>query len=324
MNKRNVFFIVIMIALIISACEDLPVSELILDPPPHLDRWGIYSLNLNTQEVKLIYSTPDEITKVIFSPAAEKFVFAQKVGGDELKDDEIFTLGHDGQDLQRLTNNNFLDTYPAWSPDGTQIAYLAMIDSILSVYLMDADGGQPVLLYNSGFHDADIDWVGKQIAFTRNSQIWLMNSDGTDARQVTDPSRAGEWGNANLPFGDYDPRISSDGSRIVFERMVDDSSPHGNYEIFIVDIDGTNLIQITDTGYTQGLANWSRSGDELVFVITSIDDVGQYDIYMMNSDGTENRNITPESFPPEFLVHWTTFSADDALIYFIGEWWVEE
>ncbi|MCJ7832385.1 MAG: hypothetical protein MUP92_02940 [Actinobacteria bacterium] len=39
-----------------------------------------------------------------------------------------------------------------------------------------------------------------------------MDSDGSDARPITDPPRVGEWGNAVLPFGDYDPRISPDGT----------------------------------------------------------------------------------------------------------------
>ena len=189
---------------------------------------------------------------------------------------------------------------------------------------MADDGSQSIQFYDSGDHDADIDWVNDRLAFTRNSQIWLINSDGSGARQLTDPPRTGEWGNANLPFGDYDPRISPDGSKIVFERMVDDRSPHGNYDLYTINIDGTNLTNITNTGFTQGMANWSPSGTQIAYVVSAIDDAGQYDMYIINPDGTENRNITPNSFPQEFLIHWVTFSGNDTGLYFIGEWWSEE
>ena len=305
------------------ACEKDNPTEQPDRSVPHGERWGIYSLDLNTEDVQLIYSSPDEITNLRLNPAANRFVFSRKVGGNSMEDSEIFTMGISGNNLQRLTNNQFLDTYPAWSPDGSRIAYLAWAGETLDIFMMAADGSQSSLFYDSGYHDADINWVDTLIVFTRNSQIWLINSDGSHVRQLTDPPRAGEWGNANLPFGDYDPRISPDGSKVVFERLVDDSSPHGNYDLFTKNINGTNLKRITDTGYSQGLASWAPSGTKLVFIVAAIDDVGQYDIYSINPDGTENRNITPDFFPPEFLIHWVSFSENDNLLYFIGEWWSE-
>jgi hypothetical protein len=186
---------------------------------------------------------------------------------------------------------------------------------------MDADGMNQRLLYDSGYHDADIHWVGDKIAFTRNSQIWIMEEDGTGATRLTDPPRAGEWGESVLPFGDYDPRISPDGERIVFERMVDDSSPHGNYDLFIIDSDGSNERRLTESGWTQGLAVWSPSGDSIAYSVAAVDEEGRYDIYMMNGDGSQVRDLTSQHFPPGFLAHESVFSVDGSKIYFIGEWW---
>jgi hypothetical protein len=75
---------------------------------------------------------------------------------------------------------------------------------------VDGSGTQP--LYDSSSHEADIDWLGDQIAFTKDSSIWIIQAYGTNIRQVTHPPRAGEWGNTILPFGDYDPQISPDGT----------------------------------------------------------------------------------------------------------------
>jgi Tol biopolymer transport system component len=135
------------------------------------------------------------------------------------------------------------------------------------------------------------------------------------------PPDAGVWGNANLPFGDYDPRLSPDGSKIAFERLEDDVSQHGNYNIYIVDADGSDETRLTDSGYSQGIVSWSHPGDKMAFVVAAIGEEGKYDIYMMNSDGSNITNITPAYFPPDFLCHTPVFSADDSRIYFIGEWW---
>jgi hypothetical protein len=44
-------------------------------------------------------------------------------------------------------------------------------------------------------------------------------------------------------------------------------------------------------------------------------------MYMMNADGSNSRDITPDYFPASFLTHLAVFSRDDTKIYFIGEWW---
>ncbi len=288
---------------------------------PQEERWGIYALDLETQAVELLYTSASAISTVRLDDDGDTFVFSQMIDGDNNEATEICTVRIDGQGFTRLTGNTFWDLYPVWSPDGSQIAFLSFRQTDLDIHVMDADGSNERLLYNSGFHDADIDWQGDKIVFTSNSRIWIMNSDGTQPLQVTEPPRAGEWGNANLPFGDYDPRLSPDGSRIVFERLEGDDSPHGNYNLFIINSDGSGETRMTDSGYAQGLASWSHSGDELIYIVSAIGESGQFDIYIINADGSGNRNITPDYFPPLFLVHEAIFSVDDSSIFFIGEWW---
>ena len=288
---------------------------------PYQERCGIYELDSSTQNVNLVYTTSHMITALRLNSAGDTFAFSQRIDGDADSDEEICTLGVDGTGFRRLTHNDYMDVYPVWSPDGSRIAYLSWPSETLDIYVMDSDGGDQELLYDSGFHDADIHWRGDKIAFTRNSQIWVMDDDGTGAIQLTAPPRAGEWGDAVLPFGDYDPRISPDGSRVVFERMVDDVSPHGNYDLFCVNIDGSGEAALTETGWTQGMAVWSSSGEELVYLLSAIGTEGRYDIFTVNSDGTDVRDLTSDLFPLGFLAHCPIFSPDDSTIYFVGEWW---
>jgi Tol biopolymer transport system component len=287
---------------------------------PHQYRFGIYWLCPASGDIGLFYSSSGRMSNLDLNRAGTRFVFAHRIGGDELADEEICLVDTDARWLHRLTDNDFLDTYPVFAPDGHRIVYLSWPDSTLDIWLMDS-GGVPGLLYDSGSHDGDPSWFGSRIAFTTGSRVWLMNDDGTNPVQVTDPPRAGEWGNAVLPFGDYDPRFSPDGSCIVFERLVDDQTIHGNYDLFAINPDGTNETRLTTTGWTQGMANWSPDGTELVFLVSAVGTEGRYDIWLMDADGSNRRDITPEYVPDDFLCHCPLFDASGDTVWFIGEWW---
>lgn len=288
-------------------------------PPGH--SWGIYRLALQTEALDLLYSSPTRVSYLRLDPAGNRLVFSGTVDGDANEQEEIFSMDANGRDLRRLTDNAHWDLYPVWAPDATKIAFLSWRTDSLGIFTMGPNGDNPQELLDSPSHEADIDWANGVIVFTRESRVWAMRPDGSDAKPLTDPPRAGEWGAANLPFGDYDPRVSPDGSKVVFERLLADASPHGNYDLFVVDLATHEESRLTATGFSQGLPSWSHSGTQLVYVVSAIDGVGQYDLYIMNSDGTDSHNITPTYFPPQFLCHWAVFSADDSYLYFIGQWW---
>ena len=236
---------------------------------PHEGKYGIYELDLEAQRVRLIYSTSDEIytSTLRLNNQGDTLVFAKKTDGSTDKHAEIFTIRVDGTSLKRITNNSYWDLYPTWSPDGTRIAFLSLRNRDLDIYTMNADGGNQKLLYDSGAHDADIDWRGDKIVFTSNFAIWIVNADGSRPARITSPPSAGKWGKANLPIGDYDPRFDQSGLKIVFERLEDPESTHGDYNIFVIKSDGTAETRLTSTGYSQGLASWSHSGKNLVYMV---------------------------------------------------------
>ena len=291
------------------------------DTVPHEGKYGIYVLDLATGKVKLLYSTDNEIyTSALRLSVQDKLVFSQKIDGESDENTEIFTIDINGQSLKRLTDNTYWDLYPTWSPDGVRVAFLSKRDSDFDIYMMNADGSDQHLFYDSGSHDADIDWAGDTIVFTSGFKIWSIKDDGTGLTQVTNPADAGEWGQANLPIGDYDPRLRVDGLKIVFERLENPASVHGDYNIFTINADGTQETRLTNTNYAQGLASWSHSGDRMVYGVAAVNNAGKYDMYMMNADGSDNHNVTPEYFASNFLCHSPIFSQDDSEIYFIGEW----
>ncbi|KYK32985.1 MAG: hypothetical protein AYK22_06695 [Thermoplasmatales archaeon SG8-52-3] len=324
MKENALVLIVILICSILffSGCSDsIDKSDLENKIVPKQGVWGIYKLDLENEETSLIYSSSYELEGLNVDKSNKYFVFCQKIDGNDNEHREICSLNLDGSGFRRLTNNSYWDLYPVWSPDGTKIAFLSFRDDNLDIYCMDADGSNQELVFDSGFHDADIDWENGKIAFTSNSSICLINENGTSLVQITYPPKQGQWGSANLPFGDYDPRISPDGKEIIFSRLEDDESVHGNYNFFKISINGTGKTRLTNTGYSQGLTSWSYSGERIVFVVSAINDVGKYDIYMMDSDGKNYRNVTPDYFPDDFLCRSVIFSNDDSVLFFIGQWW---
>lgn len=323
-NTVRVLFIhaAILLVILITGCA----SSLEHKTVPGQAEWGIYELDRETLEVALLYASPAEIfsSSLKLSSAGDRLLFAREVDGEEDSHMEICTVGVDGSGFMRLTDNSFRDYYPVWSPDDSRIAFLSWREDDLDIYLMDANGGNERRLFDSGFHDADIDWVGDTIVFTSQYRIWRLNPDVIQPFALTDPPGRGRWGIANLPLGDYDPRISPDGRLIAFERLEDVNQTNGSYDIYVIGYDGREETRLTDTGYAQGLVSWSHSGAELVYTVAAISDVGQYDIYLMNADGTDNRNITPGYFPDYFLCHAPIFSRDDSKILFIGQRWQQE
>ncbi len=324
---RIVLLILIFAVFHFSACDpaspDVPENV----PPPtpeHDKRFGIYSFHPLTGAVDLIYSSDNSLHRVQENYNGTKLVFQENFGDDVFKNSEICLLTPDGSGFQRITNNTWIDTYPSWSPDGTRILFLSWPDypdNTLDIFVMGSDGSHPTELYDSGFHDADCHWMGSQIVYTREGQIWIMDESGIPARQVTDYESAGQQGNADLPFGDYDPRLNPTGTVICFDRMVDDLSSSGNWNFYTINADGTGEIAITGTGWQQFMAEWSHTGDKLLFTVAAKGAEGIYDMYTMNPDGSNQQNISPANWPPEFLCSHGIFSYDDTRIYFVGEWY---
>jgi Tol biopolymer transport system component len=292
---------------------------------PHREQWGIYSLDLETQQTRLIHGSSEEIngSALALNAAGDTLAFARRIGGSGDDHYEIATVRTDGSGFTRLTNDAVMDVYPTWSPDGSMIAFLSMRSPTMKIYVVDADGSDERLLYDPGAGDqaGDPSWVGHTVAFTRGFSIWAMADDGTGARRVTHPPNAGKWGSAPLPEGDFDPRLSPDGLKIVFERMVDTTAKNGGYDLFVVDADGSGETRLTSTGWAQGLATYSNSGTEILWVVAAIDGQGKYRLYKMDATGANGRDATPAYFPPDFLCHAAVFARDDMSIYFVGQWW---
>lgn len=223
---------------------------------------------------------------------------------------DIFVINADGAGRAKITDHPAEDFDAVWSPDGTQIAFRTHRDGDEEVYRMDADGSDQRNLSNApNYGDYSPAWSpnGVWIAFMSNragnNNIWVIRPDGSDLRQVTDIPGISEY-----------PTWAPDSSRIAFtctfgRRL---STGSGDFEICVVNFDGTELVQLTDTPGSNKYPAWSPDGTRLAFesdrdgwpTLPDYEplgydpgDFGDSEIYIMNIDGSGQTNLT--NYPRE-------------------------
>jgi Calx-beta domain/Carboxypeptidase regulatory-like domain/WD40-like Beta Propeller Repeat len=193
-----------------------------------------------------------------WSPDGTKLVFTSNRSGSGKT--EIWTSNIDGSGLIRLTTSVQLgsdgqgpifssDTDPAWSPDGSKIAFVSTRDGLSDseLYVMNPDGSNPVRLTNDGLDDSTPAWSpdSQRIAFAKSNRagIHIINRDGTNLVNV-------------LSFGFW-PAWSPDGSRLAFVELDSNNNFRGN--IFIANTDGTGKLRVTDVAEGARAPSWALS-----------------------------------------------------------------
>jgi Tol biopolymer transport system component len=263
--------------------------------------------------------TPTEATSGVAVPATQALdspIDVNSLTGKIIYSSEgdVYVINADGSGRTRLTDNPAEDFDPVWSPDGTQIAFRTHRDGNEEVYLMNADGSAQSNLSKAPATDYSPAWSpnGEWIAFMSNragnNNIWVVRPDGSDLRQVTDIPGISEY-----------PTWAPDSSRIAFDctfgRILANGT--GDFEICVVNFDGTELMRLTDTPGENKQPAWSPDGNKLAFQ-TNRDgwptlpdyvplgyDPGQFgdeEVYLMNLDGSGQINLTnnpreDDSFP---------------------------
>jgi protocatechuate 3,4-dioxygenase beta subunit len=173
----------------------------------------------------------------------------------------------------------------SWSPDGTRIAFSAVMtdwrDEGYRIYVARADGSGPVRLDTGGTADLYPAWSpdGLRIAFASKrggeSDIYVMAADGTGVTQLTSSDAADSY-----------PSWSPDGARIALHTNRD-----GNYEIYAMDADGSNPTRLTDNPADDYSPTWSPDGQHIAFE-SDRNDIEGGELYLMGPDGGSPLRLT--------------------------------
>ncbi|HLL49395.1 MAG TPA: hypothetical protein VK356_01895, partial [Thermomicrobiales bacterium] len=204
----------------------------------------------------------------------------------------IYVMNANGSGRQRLTsipNTTQGEDYQAtWAPDGTWLAFTSTRDetrefaSDREIYRMDPDGTQQAQLTATDANITDEQPTVSSngtIAFASNRadpsyemlDIYKMNADGTGVTRLTfDGAYA-----SPQPFQSLHPAWSPDGTRIAFE-----STRSGNREIWVMDADGSNLVNVSNHASYDAEPAWAPDGTQITF--TSLRG-GDYDVWAVDA-----------------------------------------
>jgi Tol biopolymer transport system component len=244
---------------------------------------------------------PDTLGKLAF--ARTVFTF----GGPN---NYIYTANPDGSAQTPLTQSIPPSVEPAWSPDGTKIAYVSFFGNA-DIFAMNENGsGQTNLTNTMNSAERNPTWsVTGKIAYERDGQIWVMNADGSNQMQfpgITQPTPTapawspdgaklafasggeiyvinangtGEHPVTNNPAVDRDPSWSPDSSKIVFSRT--------GSGILVINADGMNELNLSQ-GADDREPAWSSDGAKIAFVRKGASSNG---IYLMDVTGANQVRV---------------------------------
>ena len=173
------------------------------------------------------------VGSLAWSPDGSQIVFAGGPLGDDSATQQLYVVGSNGKGLTQLTHAPDSVFGPAWSPDGTRIAY--QLDSQLWVVGTDGANAHPLTDLIASASDPDWSPDGRKILFDSGlRQISVMNADGTGIEQLT-----------HGPTHYWDPSWSPDGSKIVADGQPN-GGPENHHEIYVMNADGSDPAAITD------------------------------------------------------------------------------
>jgi Tol biopolymer transport system component len=244
----------------------------------------IYSINFKGENPKRLTDNATGDTGPAFSADGKKIVYSGSRKGPASYSADLFVMDANGSDKTRVTRERQIpgastadDLQPAFSPSGRRIAFVRSGQGTNDdIYRIRTDGTNPKRLvdipnfeYRSGGQPA---WSpdGTRIAYFSGVEdaydIETVRPDGTPLETLTTG---------------YAPNWSPDGLRIAFHRSADGSESR----IYVADADGTDERALpTVEGAYDSEPAFSPGGGKVVF---ASDRDGDYDLYIMDADGSE-------------------------------------
>jgi len=228
--------------------------------------------------IKVVDATKNDGYPAI-SPTGKNIAFYGKY--DERKTWSIHTVDIDGNNLRRLTHvKDVWDSSPAWSPDGQTIAFAREYKSLNGswqeeIWLMNADGTEQRQIKALHGRAPEFMQDGRLLFQSKASpsQICITNIDGSNVIKLT-----------NDETNNMSPKVSPDGSKIAYL-----SNRDGNQELYKMNIDGTKQTRLTFNSVTEWGPAWSAAGSKIFFSSQNVH--GFYDIYKINKDGSSIKKI---------------------------------
>lgn len=243
----------------------------------------------------------------------EYIVFTSDRDGDK----EIYIMGSDGMYQKNLTNHLGDDSHPALSPDQQYIAFTSDRDGTTEVYVMKVDGSEQTNLTQNPGYDYFPAWSpdGKYILFISYrdgvlsdqgkelSEVYIMDANGSNLQRLTNNL----YDEGYLSWSPNGHLIA-----LAIDIWPDVSSDNFSRDIYTMNLDGTNLTRLTEQSGDDDYPTWSPDGTLIAFMSYRN---GGSEIYIMKSDGSEQKRLTVNQNIMSYNLH-PSWSSDGNQIVF--------
>ncbi len=197
--------------------------------------------------------------------------------------------------IDRVTDDTEKDWFPQFSPANNKIIYSSTRTDNCDIFIMDINGNQIKQLTNNNCWNTNPKFSpsGSKILFEShvngNYNIFIMDSEGNNQRQLTDSN----W--------NIHPQFSPDGLQIIYES---------NHNIYLMNIDGSNKINLTNDQYDECTPRFSSDGQKIVFITVKVQGEKR-EVHIINKNGENRKTLTKNKydFVPQF------FSNDSKILF---------
>lgn len=237
----------------------------------------IYVMNTYGEDVNLVSTGKGRTTCAYFLENDQRILYASThLGGDEcpakpeyggrrytwpiFNSYDIFSANVDGGDLVRLTDSPGYDAEATVSPDGSLVVFTSNRDGDLELYTMKPDGSQ---------------------------QTRITHTPGYDGGAFFSPDGTKLCFRASRPQGEDLKRYTD----LLSNQLVEPT----NMEIFVVNVDGTDMQQITDNGAANFCPYFHPSGDKILFASNFHSPKGRrpnFDLFLIDLETRETERVT--------------------------------
>ncbi|MDK2742082.1 MAG: PD40 domain-containing protein [Nitrospira sp.] len=260
--------------------------------------YQMYVMDLETETAQLISTGAGATTCGYFFPGDGRVLYSSTHAAGPgcppkpkrdgayrwaLDDYDIYAVGLDGQQTQRLTSSPGYDAEATIAPNGKTIVWTSVKDGDLDLYAMNLDGTNVRRLtddvgYDGGAffspdstrivyraaHPTDPtetakyqDLLAQRLVEPGQLEIFVMNADGSGKKQVTSTGAS-----------NFSPYFHPDGRRIIFSSNIETRGNGGrpSFHLYLVRDDGTGLERLTTEGHFNSFPMFSPDGKRLVWV----------------------------------------------------------
>jgi dipeptidyl aminopeptidase/acylaminoacyl peptidase len=305
---------------LLAACDssdDDDARDLIVYEATTDDITNIFTIDAETGESRQITDAVGFDGNPSWSPDRDRIVFSSS-GPDDGRYD-IYVMDADGENRRQLTNTpDDGELSPRYSPDGERLAFVSDTGAGWYVRVMDADGAEPQDVAGPFYFAEFPAWTldGEELYFAAIEEEGASATGGpADIYAASQESDGPHIYSVDLETLDVHsrirtagidvcPHVTPDGEHLLYASTV--TADNSNHAIFVHELDSADTTGASDTRLTDPVARNDYpdpAPDGSLITFTSVRD-GNVELYVMNTDGTDQRRLTNTPDTRENVPDW--------------------